>query len=560
MRKGLLGSLAAILASTSLASAQVVPYGYAPAQPYGTPNGYYGYNYAPSYPINYGMQQGYYPPGYAAMYGMQQGYTPSYPMTYGAPQSYPVPSAPPPSPKPTVAPAPPGRIPSGPTAPGNKSNVPANLPPEPIPTLPLSSSPGDSHESHGHDAQEGELPPDAAAHSSGWGAAIGQGDAGGPRVWGSADFLLWRFKNAPLPVPLVTQGLITPETLASGIAAGAIGQPGTLVLSPSDFKFGWVPGGRVTLGGYVDADRRFGLEGSGFLMDLRTSRFTVGSGPSDGNEVLSVPFFGLSPLGNMENVLQLTDPMGSPNATQATVSIVNRIRFWGSDVNAVVRLLDNDVFTLGALAGFRYLDLTEDLTLQADIINSPAAVSVPPSSILNFTDTFATRNQFYGAQVGVNGEVRLGVFFLNVAGKIAAGTMHETVIASGATTTNFNGVLGTYSVPSTTIPTGIFTQATNIGRFSQDHFAYVPEVKADLGVELWRRVRLFAGYDFLYASNVVRPGDQIDRQINIPNLPPGFPFPPAPATTITTPFHPAVPLYTTSFWAHGVNIGVEFSY
>src|SRR5262245_25375105 len=36
--------------------------------------------------------------------------------------------------------------------------------------------------------------------------AASTAEPAGPSLWGSADFLLWRIKDGPLPVPLVTTG------------------------------------------------------------------------------------------------------------------------------------------------------------------------------------------------------------------------------------------------------------------------------------------------------------------------------------------------------------------
>jgi len=61
----------------------------------------------------------------------------------------------------------------------------------------------------------------------------------------------------------------------------------------------------------------------------------------------------------------------------------------------------------------------------------------------------------------------------------------------------------------------------------------------------------------LYWTNVVRPGQQIDRSLDeaqIPNfdtLGPGSP---------STLGRPAVPFRQSDFWAQGLNLGVEFRY
>jgi hypothetical protein len=63
------------------------------------------------------------------------------------------------------------------------------------------------------------------------------------------------------------------------------------------------------------------------------------------------------------------------------------------------------------------------------------------------------------------------------------------------------------------------------------------------------------GYNFLYWSRVVRPGNQIDRVINVSQLPtsqgPG---------TVTSPFRPVFAFPGTDFWALGVNIGLEIGF
>ena len=56
--------------------------------------------------------------------------------------------------------------------------------------------------------------------------------------------------------------------------------------------------------------------------------------------------------------------------------------------------------------------------------------------------------------------------------------------------------------------------------------------------------------NFLFLSNVARPGNQIDRTVNTTQL---FGTPP-----VVGPARPA-PLFNQSdFWAQGVNVGLEF--
>ena len=58
-----------------------------------------------------------------------------------------------------------------------------------------------------------------------------------------------------------------------------------------------------------------------------------------------------------------------------------------------------------------------------------------------------------------------------------------------------------------------------ITNLTNDAFAVLPEVGLNVGVYVTEKVRVFAGYSFLYWSDVVRPGDQVSRAINPGRIP-----------------------------------------
>ena len=63
----------------------------------------------------------------------------------------------------------------------------------------------------------------------------------------------------------------------------------------------------------------------------------------------------------------------------------------------------------------------------------------------------------------------------------------------------------------------------------------------------------FVGYDYLYWARVVRPGNQVDSNINLSQS----------AILGGTPNGPAspTPLFSRSdFWAQGISLGLEFRY
>jgi hypothetical protein len=63
------------------------------------------------------------------------------------------------------------------------------------------------------------------------------------------------------------------------------------------------------------------------------------------------------------------------------------------------------------------------------------------------------------------------------------------------------------------------------------------------------------GYTFLYWSQVVRPGNQIDTTVNTTQVPTHPEFGP-----LTGPAQPMVPFRTTDFWAQGISLGVEVTF
>jgi hypothetical protein len=191
--------------------------------------------------------------------------------------------------------------------------------------------------------------------------------------------------------------------------------------------------------------------------------------------------------------------------------------------------------------GFRSLGLDESLNISENLVSlSPAA----PGNIL-VTDNFATSNRFYGGQVGLDSELRYGNWFLDLSTKVALGNVHQVVNISGSTlVTDATGA-------ATLSQGGLLTQASNIGRYTHDRFAVLPEVGLNFGYQVTANLRCFVGYNFLYLSSVVRPAQQIDRVVNPTFIPLNGTAPMGPA-------RPSFALRDTDFYAQGVNFGLEF--
>jgi hypothetical protein len=199
-----------------------------------------------------------------------------------------------------------------------------------------------------------------------------------------------------------------------------------------------------------------------------------------------------------------------------------------------------DVFT-----GFRYLRLSEALDLlgtESSVNNQGFGFSVGTLS------SFSDRNNFYGWQFGTEGELTWGRWFVDLRGKLGLGENHQSVSIDGTTAGTFQGQAQSASV-------GPFAFPSDLGHYSRETLSFVPEAGIDVGYQLTRHLRAKAGYTFIYWTDVVRPGDQIDPAMNNSLVP--VPF------GIGNPAGPARPSFSfkeTDFWAQGVSLGFEFRY
>lgn len=357
------------------------------------------------------------------------------------------------------------------------------------------------------------------------------------RFWVGAEFLLWWAKAAPVSVPLIT-GNNDPTTIA------ALNDPGTTILfgagSGRNETLGAFRGGRLTAGGWIDESNVFGWEANVFLLERRGTFFNAASA-GGAAPLVSIPFnstqpFPFNPAGETS-----LNANGFPS--NAAVNLNSRL--WGVEAAGLLDLWSNTGFSWTALLGFRYLDLQENLNLTYTTFDAATA----GANVV--TDRFGTRNQFYGAQLGTRVGMNWGRWDAGAAVKLALGSSHQLLNISGNTTVT-NGAFGS---PTGTTPGGVFAEPSNIGQFNRNVFAVVPEVQLKVGFLLTPHIRPFIGYNFLYLSNVLRPGDQLDRNINPTQnsffVPPG---------TLTGAAAPLAAFRSSDYWAQGIQFGVELRY
>lgn len=353
------------------------------------------------------------------------------------------------------------------------------------------------------------------------------------RVWVSAEYLYWGIKDYDLP-PLETT-----SPLSSG---GVIGAPGTRIIAGDSTDYDIFSGGRFTVGMWLNECQTKGIEGTYLFLYPLTDDWVFAGNGAPGSPTLARPFFNI--LSGMEDA-QLE---AAPGIVAGRTAISSSTRLQGAEVNGICNLCCGCDCRVDLLAGVRWLQLEEGLTISEDLRVLP---NIPVIGGTRFAlyDQFSTQNNFYGGQVGVRGEVRRNRLFFGAEGKIALGYTEQIIDIRGMTTVQAPG-----RAP-VTLNGGLLALPSNIGHYYRNEFSVIPELGVRAGVQVSCNVRAFVGYSFLYWCNVARPGDQISLDIN-PTL--------VPATGGTTPVigprRPAPTLLDTDFWAQGVNFGIELRF
>jgi len=360
------------------------------------------------------------------------------------------------------------------------------------------------------------------------GSAMAQGAVADSRWTVSAEMLLAWFKDSPTPVPIITDYYLDAPGVNVLLGGGSVNT------NPN-------AGFRMT--GAYRVDSRWGIELGGFYIPSRSTTSGVSSSGQPGSVDLLLPYIDAST--GREDVSYISDAPDYSGQAQATLD--NDLG--GFELNATWALAPHADWRTSLLGGFRFLQLRETYT----ITTSSPYVAPNPADIWNTTDNFDARNRFYGLQVGVRTAYDKGPWVVGLAGKVALGSMQQRVSINGFLETNdFNGFGAAQYFPG-----GYYALPSNSGDHSRNTFAVVPEIGINVGYRLTPQLTAFLGYSFLYASSVVRPGEQVDRTINTTQNVAW-----AGDTTLhpTGPAQPSFSFDTTSFWSQTFSIGVALRF
>lgn len=356
--------------------------------------------------------------------------------------------------------------------------------------------------------------------------------------WVSVDYLGWYQAGMDTP-PLVT----TSPTGTSQSAAGVLPNAQTLFGGNDSILSDNMNGVRVRVGLWSATRPNAGAEGEYFGFGQQSEFFNANS---TGNPILARPFY------NNVTGLQDSELVAFPNLLSGRVQVEAdsqlasaAVRFrhimccsnsCGYSTLACAPVQAQSRFD--ATLGWRYIQLREGLTITEDLTSQSTA---NPGTFL-IEDSFNTFNQFNGAELGVQWMGRRGYWNAEALMRVSFGNSLQQLTIDGSTQNPKGG---------TPVAGGLLAQpGRNIGTYQQEEFAIVPELGATVGYQLTQRLKLNVGYTFIYWSNLIRPGDQIDTTVN-PNLLP-------PAIAGNTFLGPGFQVRETDYWVQGLSIGGEY--
>lgn len=382
----------------------------------------------------------------------------------------------------------------------------------------------------------------------------------------SVDYLFWTLKKNPVSAPLVT------TVSFDDSVPGAFGQPGSkVVLGDKALDMGWMNGFRVAASHSYGC---FGAQANYFLLPEVSEKKSLSTSGVVGSNSYAVPIFDVTGFWGLngipgETIFLLPGPLlGEFPGFEAEFELKASSALQGAELNG---FYESNWF--GAIFGFRWVQLQESLRFKTHSQSIPGFPA--PASFYDTRDRFHTRNDFLGGQIGLEAHFEKNCWTFAGGVKGGLGAMLEQVKIRGSSRSPGGNLF--YMILSSTpinLDGGIFAEPTNKGTSHQTHLAAVIEANAQVKYSLGCHFNLQLGYDFLWVSKLVRPGDQIDRKINptrtalgeatretagVRTTPTPFGMP-GPAQAVQGPVRPRHAFKHTDFWTQGLMAGLEICF
>ena len=346
------------------------------------------------------------------------------------------------------------------------------------------------------------------------------------RLWVRGEYIAWSPKGVDLPSLLTSAPVANPANT-------------TVLFGNNEFFQQMSSGGRLSGGFWWTPEQLGGIEASYFDLDGNDQEITA---EGDGATILTRPYFNVQ--GGPPNVAIVA----APGVLDGAINIRADMELSGAECLLRRVAVRRPGFQLDMMAGYRYGGLLDRLA------TTEAMVSLNPSSgwatgtVIERLDSFKTATDFHGGEVGLLARWNRNRWALDVTGKVALGgnTITSSIAGSTRTWTDANSttVLDSHSG-------GLLALPSNIGRYSESEFAVMSELEVALRYELTCDLWFRLGYNFLGWNRVSRLADQLDVSVNPSQMLSG---------ALIGASRPAFTSASTSFWAQGLNVGLEYQF
>ncbi|MCA9134216.1 MAG: BBP7 family outer membrane beta-barrel protein [Planctomycetales bacterium] len=347
------------------------------------------------------------------------------------------------------------------------------------------------------------------------------GGCNSSNVWFSSETLLWFSKSPYSPTLVTTSDTGALPILGTGDTQSRFG-------GGDGIDFGLLPGSRISGGMYLGSAQKVAIGGRGYGIFSGSESFartSDGSGTA-ANPSIGIPFFNAA--NNQDSALAIALPGGGGNRS-GSVHARTDLDMIGGDGSLYLLLSRSQGHRIDLLGGYTYNHLINSISL--DTTSTLGAVNTATH------DLFETKNVFNGGHLGVLSSVVSNRVSLTTLAKVSFGNMRQ----SGSITGN-NSETGAAA--------GFLTQPSNIGSFSRNTFAFLPELGIKLGYSARSNLQFTVGYTLLMWSGVGLAGDLIDTAVD-------------PLQTVPVAYvgdRPEANFRESSFWMQGVDLGMTYSF
>ncbi len=355
------------------------------------------------------------------------------------------------------------------------------------------------------------------------------------RFWVTTEALLWWMKGERLPPLVSTSPVGTPLN-----QAGVLGTDNTTVLFGNSTVNNYPQGGWLINAGYwLDCNRRWAIQGDFFMISTAATNF---SAASNGTPILARPFVNAAINQNASEIAAYPGlSSGSVSANAVTTGLI------GAGALLRANLCCGCCYRIDWLGGYRFLNFSDRLGVDETITSTSPTNFILPGTTLAVSDRFDTRNTFNGFNTGLSAWFQHGAWGVQGLATVAVGNNHRVVDINGSTTVTVPGF------PSVSNTGGLLALPSNIGHYSSNNVAVIPQFGANLYYQITPWLLANIGYTFLLWPHVVRSADAIDTTVDPNLLPPGNPLGGGPT-------HPVFTGGTSTFWAQGINAGITLRF